>query len=86
MQNLALTGITGILIGAIAFSSKPSTSQSPAPTPSPLPTEKFRRLTIAVSLSTMSDLKVTEGQTLQTGDIIADRTPDRPSNLPLTNN
>jgi hypothetical protein len=79
MQNLALTGITGILIGAIAFSSKPSTSQSPAPTPtptaSPIQAEKSRRLTISVSVSTMSDLKVTEGQTLQTGDIIADLTP-----------
>jgi hypothetical protein len=39
--------------------------------------EKSRRLTIAVTVASMTDLKVTEGQTLQTGDIIADRTPDR---------
>ena len=79
MQNLALTGIAGILIGAISFSSKPSISQSPAPTPSPKiePAAKTRRLTIAISVSAMSDLKVTEGQTLQTGDTIADRALDR---------
>jgi hypothetical protein len=87
MQNLALTGITGILIGAIAFSSKPSTSQSSlrqaqdsaAPALSLIQAEKSRRLTIAVSVSTMTDRHVTEGQTLQSGEPNADRTLDRPT-------
>ncbi len=81
MQKLIITGIVGVLIGATAFSTKPSISQGPQPTPSPQPTEpaaKSRRLTIAVSVSAMSDLKVTEGQTLQIGDTIADRALDRP--------
>ncbi|NJR70033.1 MAG: hypothetical protein HC771_16340 [Synechococcales cyanobacterium CRU_2_2] len=79
MQKLIITGIVGVLIGATAFSTKPSISQSPAPKPSPTtePAAKSRRLTIAVSVSAMSDLKVSEGQTLQTGDTIADRTPER---------
>lgn len=77
MQELIITGIVGVLIGAAAFSTKPSISQSPQITPSPQPTEpKSRRLTIAISVSAMSDLKVTEGQTLQTGDTIADRALD----------
>jgi hypothetical protein len=80
MQKLIITGIVGVLIGATAFSTKPSISQSPAPTPTPStePAQpKSRRLTIAVSVAAMSDLKVTEGQTLQTGDTIADRALDR---------
>jgi hypothetical protein len=82
MQKLIITGIVGVLIGATAFSTKPSISQSPAPPPTPTTEpatplrpaqgEKTRRLTIAVSVAAMSDLKVTEGQTLQTGDTIAD--------------
>jgi hypothetical protein len=80
MQKLIITGIVGVLIGSAAFSTKPSTSQGPQPTPSPQTTEpaqsKTRRLTIAVSVAAMSDLKVTEGQTLQTGDTIADRALD----------
>ncbi len=76
MQKLIITGIVGVLIGATAFSTKPSISQSPKPTPTE-PTPKSRRLTIAVSVSAMSDLKVTEGQILQTGDKIADHARDR---------
>jgi hypothetical protein len=85
MQKLIITGVAGVLIGAVAFSTKPSISQSPlrqaqgGATPSPTiePAQpKTRRLTIAVSVSAMSDLKVTEGQTLQTGDTIADRMID----------
>jgi hypothetical protein len=79
MQKLIITGIVGVLIGAVAFSTKPSISQSPAPSPTSTPEPaqpKSRRLTIAVSVSAMSDLKVTEGQTLQTGDTIADRMID----------
>jgi hypothetical protein len=80
MQKLIIIGIVGVLIGATAFSTKPSISQSPQPNPTPSPTEptpKTRRLTIAVSVAAMSDLKVTEGQTLQAGDTIADRVIDR---------
>jgi hypothetical protein len=82
MQKLIITGIIGVLIGATAFSTKPSISQSPAPTPTPTTEpatalrqpqgEKTRRLTIAVSVAAMSNLKVTEGQTLQTGETIVD--------------
>jgi hypothetical protein len=74
MQKLIITGIVGVLIGATAFSTKPSISQGLQPTPSPTePAQpKSRRLTIAISVAAMSDLKVTEGQTLQTGDTIAD--------------
>jgi hypothetical protein len=86
MQKLIITGNVGVLIGATAFSTKPSISQGPQPGPTPTtePTplrpaqgEKTRRLTIAVSVNAMSDLKVSEGQTLQAGDPIADRTLDR---------
>jgi hypothetical protein len=76
MQKLIITRVVGVLIGATAFSSKPSTSQGPQPTPSPQPTEpaaKSRRLTIAVSVSVISDLKVTESQTFKTGETISDR-------------
>jgi hypothetical protein len=83
MQKLIITGIVGVLIGSTAFSTKPSTSQGPQPTPShqatePTPTAqpKNRRLTIAVSVVAMSDLKVTEGQTLQTGDSTESGVPD----------
>jgi hypothetical protein len=75
MQKIIITRIGGVLIGSTAFSTKPSISQSPKPTPTEL-TPKSRRLTIAVSVRAMSDLKVTEGQTLQTGDTIADRALD----------
>jgi hypothetical protein len=78
MQKLIITGVAGVLIGAVAFSTKPSISQSPSPSPSPTtePSQpKTRRLTIAVSVSAISDLKVTEGQTLQTGDTIAEVLP-----------
>jgi hypothetical protein len=84
MQKLIITGIVGVLIGTTAFSTKPSIFQSPQATPSPQATEptptaqpKNRRLTISISVAAMSDLKVTEGQTLQTGDTIA--TPPRTS-------
>ncbi|NJM47056.1 MAG: hypothetical protein HC860_13585, partial [Alkalinema sp. RU_4_3] len=43
----------------------------------PRPRQETPRLTITVSVASMADLKVTEGQTLQTGDTIADRTPER---------
>jgi hypothetical protein len=79
MQKIIITGIVGVLIGSTTFSTKPSISQSPAPTPTPLPETaqpKSRRLTIAVSVSAMSDLKVTEGQTLQTGDSTESGVPD----------
>jgi hypothetical protein len=78
MQKLIITGVAGVLIGAVAFSTKPSISQSPSPIPTPTePSQsKTRRLTIAVSVAAMNDLKVTEGQTLQTGDTIADRALD----------
>jgi hypothetical protein len=74
MQKLIIIGIGGVLIGATAFSTKPSIAQTPQPNPTPLPIEptpKSRRLTIAVSVAALSDLKVTEGRTLQTGDTIA---------------
>jgi hypothetical protein len=87
MQKLIITGIVGVLIGATAFSTKPSISQSPQPSPTPTiepatplrqaQGEKTRRLTIAISVAAMADLKVSEGQTLQTGDTIADRALDR---------
>jgi hypothetical protein len=49
MQELIITGIVGVLIGATAFSTKPSISQSPAPTPTPTiePAAKSLRLTIS---------------------------------------
>jgi hypothetical protein len=87
MQKLIITGVAGVLIGAVAFSTKPSISQSQAPTPTPTTEpatplrqaqgEKTRRLTISISVAAMADLKVSEGQTLQTGDTIADRALDR---------
>jgi hypothetical protein len=87
MQKLIITGVVGVLIGATAFSTKPSISQGPQPTPALSPTEpaiplrqaqgeKTRRLTIAISVAAMSDLKVTEGQTLQTGDSTESGVPD----------
>jgi hypothetical protein len=86
MQKLIITGVVGVLIGSTAFSTKPSISQSPAPTPTPTiepatplrqaQGEKTRCLTIAVSVAAMSDLKVTEGQTLQTGDSTESGVPD----------
>jgi hypothetical protein len=75
MQKLIITGIVSVLVGSAAFSAY-ANSTEPATPLRQAQGEKTRRLTIAVSVAAMSDLKVTEGQTLQTGDTIDSEVPD----------
>lgn len=92
-MNLPITfGLAGLVTATIAFiptdqpaaQLPPSTVSTPAPTPSPVretaPLEQAtspRRLTITVSVTDPIDLKVKEGDTVKTGQLIADRTRER---------
>lgn len=80
--TLGLAGLATIAIAYISLSqpvnpSPPSTVSTPTPpTPSPQTTSP-RRLTITVSVSDPIDLKVNEGDDVQSGQLIADRTRQR---------
>jgi hypothetical protein len=55
----------------------PQPTLSPLPTPSAASANTPQRLTITVSVAEPADLKVKEGQDLQTGQLIADKSRDR---------
>lgn len=71
MRNLLSTAI------ALSLVTIPVTAQSPPEQLTQPTTDSPRRLTISVSVTEPSDLKVTEGDTIIVGDLIADRGRER---------
>ncbi|NEZ54195.1 hypothetical protein [Adonisia turfae] len=67
-----------VVLGGVAIAQQPSfvTPTSPPEQPTQ-PNEAPRRLTINVSVTDPADLKVTEGDRISVGQLIADRTRDR---------
>lgn len=62
---------------ALSLFTIPVIAQSPPEQPTQPVTDSPRRLTISVSVSDPDDLKVTEGDTIAVGDLIADRGRER---------
>lgn len=79
--TLGLAGLATVTIAFVSLSqpidpSPPSTVSPPTPIPSPETTSP-RRLTITVSVTDPIDLKVKEGDDVEAGQLIADRTRER---------
>ena len=70
--------VAAFVVGGVAIAQQPNfiTSTSP-PEQSTQPNEAPRRLTISVAVTDPNDLKVTEGDRISVGQLIADRTRDR---------
>ncbi|WP_458789415.1 HlyD family secretion protein [Adonisia turfae] len=69
---LALIGLGGVAVAQTSMLSEISPLEQPT-----RPNEAPRRLTINVSVTDPDDLKVTEGDRISVGQLIADRTRDR---------
>ena len=75
MKGLIPYALALLAVGGVAIAQQPSFI---TPTPLPeQPNEAPRRLTINVSVTDPDDLKVTEGDRISVGQLIADRTRDR---------
>ena len=70
--------VAGIAISSVATAQQPSFTTSTSPPEQPTqPNEAPRRLTISVSVTDPDDLKVTEGDRISVGQLIADRGRER---------
>ncbi|WP_228016237.1 hypothetical protein [Leptolyngbya ectocarpi] len=68
-----------LAVGGVAIAQQPSfVTPTPALEEPTQPNEAPRRLTINVSVTDPDDLKVTEGDRIAVGQLIADRTRDSP--------
>ncbi|MEM9091941.1 MAG: hypothetical protein AAGC93_24795 [Cyanobacteria bacterium P01_F01_bin.53] len=76
MKALIPYALALLAVGSVAIAQQP-TLTTPTEQPTQLHNEAPRRLTINVSVTNPDDLKVTEGDRIAVGQLIADRTRDR---------
>ena len=78
MKGLIPYVLAGVTLSSVALAQQAITSELQPKLPQPTqPSEAPRRLTINVSVTDPDDLKVTEGDLISVGQLIADRTRDR---------
>lgn len=76
MKGLIPYVLAGVVIASVAFAQTPPSAEPPTSSPAPT-ADSPRRLTITVSVADPEDLKVSEGDRTEAGQLTADRTRDR---------
>ena len=78
IRSVVPYAIATITVAGVAIAQQPSfVTPTPLPEQPPQSTEVPRRLTISISVTDPDDLKVTEGDRISVGQLIAARTRDR---------